>query len=56
MIKLGIAPRVGVVAVFTGITAGDVVCRLTPGDCTVVTRAARAEHGIVVYPSHVLEA
>ena len=55
MVELGIIPRVSVVAVFTGITAGDVVCRLTLGDCTVVTRAARAEHGIVVDPSHVLE-
>ena len=56
MIELGIVPRVGVVAVLTGVTAGDVVCGLTLGDCAVVTRAARAEHGIVVDPGHVLEA
>jgi hypothetical protein len=48
VIKLSVVPRVGVVAVLTSIATCDVVCRLTLGDCTVVTRLTAANDGTVI--------
>ena len=55
VIKLGITPRVGVMAVIASVAASNVGCGLAFCDRAVMTRATRAKHGVVVDPRHILE-
>ena len=55
MIELGIIPRVSVVAVFTGVAASNVGCRLTLCDCAVVARGTCTKNRVVIDSRHALE-